>query len=84
MTAAGRHKIIALTNNYARPGADSQIPPSELEFLGWDEGGATPQQLRSLFDDFCDSSVMGMRSILFLFCLSLYDHIYARTQETRT
>ncbi|KAK0197556.1 HAD-like domain-containing protein [Armillaria mellea] len=59
--AAGRHKIIALTNNYARSGEDNQIPPSELEFLGWDEGGATPQQLRSLFDDFCDSSVTGMR-----------------------
>ncbi|PFH50068.1 hypothetical protein AMATHDRAFT_146109 [Amanita thiersii Skay4041] len=54
---AGKHKIIALTNNYARV----DVPPSELAFLGWEEGGATPEHLTGLFDDFCDSSRFGMR-----------------------
>lgn len=33
---------------------------SEMAFLGWNEG-ATPQRMRDLFDDFCDSSTLGMR-----------------------
>ncbi|PAV23609.1 HAD [Pyrrhoderma noxium] len=33
---------------------------TELAFLGWSEG-ATPPKLRALFDDFCDSSELGMR-----------------------
>jgi len=33
---------------------------SELAFLGWGEG-IIPPSLRALFDDFCDSSTMGMR-----------------------
>jgi len=53
---AGNHKIIALTNNFAKV----DVPPSEAQFLGW-EGGATPDHLRQLFDDFCDSSALGMR-----------------------
>ncbi|KAF5372944.1 hypothetical protein D9758_001672 [Tetrapyrgos nigripes] len=57
--AAGRHKIIALTNNYSSTQA-TPIPASELAFLGWDDG-ATPQELRQLFDDFCDSSTLGTR-----------------------
>jgi hypothetical protein len=56
-SAAGRHQIIALTNNYA---AVDGVEPSELEFLGWTEG-ATPPALRALFDDYCDSSTLGMR-----------------------
>jgi hypothetical protein len=56
-SAAGRHRIIALTNNYA---AVDGVEPSELEFLGWTEG-ATPPALRALFDDYCDSSTLGMR-----------------------
>ncbi|ESK92888.1 epoxide [Moniliophthora roreri MCA 2997] len=54
--AAGKHKIIALTNNYSH----SSVPPSERTFLGWEEG-ATTEDLRSLFDDFCDSSALGTR-----------------------
>ncbi|KAF8969910.1 HAD-like domain-containing protein [Flammula alnicola] len=56
LKAAGQHKLIALTNNFAK----IDIPPEELQFLGW-EHGATPNQLRELFDDFCDSSQLGMR-----------------------
>lgn len=55
--AAGTYKVIALTNNFAK----TDVPPSELAFLGWDEGGPTPPRLRELFDDFCDSSALGMR-----------------------
>lgn len=33
---------------------------SELAFLGWGEG-IIPPSLRALFDDFCDSSTLGMR-----------------------
>ncbi|KDQ60653.1 hypothetical protein JAAARDRAFT_31622 [Jaapia argillacea MUCL 33604] len=45
---------------------DSSYPPnftpeSEMAFLGWDQGGVTPPHLRALFDDFCDSSTLGMR-----------------------
>jgi len=54
--ATGRYKTIALTNNFAK----AKVPPVEAQFLGWDEG-ATPDHLRSLFDDFCDSSTLGMR-----------------------
>jgi hypothetical protein len=55
--AAGTYKVIALTNNFAK----TDVPSSELAFLGWDDGGPTPQHLRDLFDDFCDSSTLGMR-----------------------
>jgi len=54
---AGRHKVIALTNNYSRAG----IHPSELAFLGWDANGVVPHHIKELFNDFCDSSVLGMR-----------------------
>ncbi|KAJ6618360.1 HAD-like domain-containing protein [Mycena sp. CBHHK59/15] len=50
--AAGKHKIIALTNNFARTSTENPIPAEELAFLGWDQGGATPSSLRGLFDDF--------------------------------
>ncbi|KAJ7470286.1 HAD-like domain-containing protein [Mycena latifolia] len=59
--AAGKHKIIALTNNFARTSTENPIPPSELAFLDWDREGATPTTLRGLFDDFCDSSELGSR-----------------------
>ncbi|KAJ7090273.1 HAD-like domain-containing protein [Mycena belliarum] len=59
--AAGKHKIIALTNNFARTSTENPIPASELAFLGWDKEGATPAALRGLFDDFCDSSELGSR-----------------------
>ncbi|KAH7869672.1 HAD-like domain-containing protein [Lentinula edodes] len=56
--AADKHKIIALTNNFSRN--DTAIPSSELDFLGWQDG-ATPNKLKALFDDFCDSSTLGTR-----------------------
>ncbi|KAJ7093230.1 HAD-like domain-containing protein [Mycena epipterygia] len=59
--AAGKYKIIALTNNFARTSTENPIPASELAFLGWDREGATPSTLRGLFDDFCDSSELGSR-----------------------
>ncbi|KAF8919650.1 HAD-like domain-containing protein [Mucidula mucida] len=59
--AAGKHKIIALTNNFSKSATDDSLPREELEFLGWEEEAATTEHMRSLFDDFCDSSVLGMR-----------------------
>ncbi len=66
-------RVIALTNNYSKidatflgldarhleryPGVTLQ---SELGFLGW-ENGAVPLDIRGLFDDFVDSSEVGMR-----------------------
>lgn len=54
--ATGRWKVIALTNNFQK----AEVPESEREFLGWTKG-ATPDHLLALFDDFCDSSTLGMR-----------------------
>jgi len=68
LRSAGKWKIIALTNNFSAldkaspdPSDPSHIPKSELENLGWGDGGAAPARLRALFDDFCDSSAFGMR-----------------------
>ncbi|KAH8117309.1 HAD-like protein [Phellopilus nigrolimitatus] len=74
--AAKRWRVIALTNNYSKSeeiiaGPGSASAPSrelyphftlekELAFLGWTKG-ATPPEMRALFDDFCDSSELGMR-----------------------
>jgi hypothetical protein len=46
------------------------VEPAELEFLGLTEG-ATPPMLRDMFDDFCDSSALGMRYELYLHLLQL-------------
>lgn len=54
--ACGKFRVIALTNNFAK----AQVSAAESKFLGW-EDGPTPDSLRSLFDDFCDSSTLGMR-----------------------
>lgn len=78
-TAAGRWRLIALTNNYSKSedmiiGSDGESAPPldrypdfsverEKAFLGWTEG-ATPPAMRALFDDFCDSSTMGMRFVV--------------------
>jgi len=56
LRAAGQHKIMALTNNFG----NVVVPNEEASFLGW-EDGPTPNHLRQLFDDFCDSSTYGMR-----------------------
>ncbi|KAG2115137.1 HAD-like protein [Suillus discolor] len=70
--ASRRWLIIALTNNYSKhiTGSSSSIPltaaqppigvsDSELRFLGWEDEAKL--HLRALFDDFCDSSELGMR-----------------------
>jgi len=80
LRSLGRYGIFALTNNFTgvcssdatkAAEAPSQPPPGfsleqELKFLGWEQGVAPPS-LRSLFDDFCDSSVLGMRQVLSAF-----------------
>ncbi|THH20369.1 hypothetical protein EW146_g979 [Bondarzewia mesenterica] len=73
ISAAKRWRLIALTNNFSKSdtsliGHDAAVSEkypgitleSELNFLGWEEG-AVPQSLRDLFDDFVDSSEVGMR-----------------------
>lgn len=60
--ASGRYKLIALTNNFSTV----DVPPEERRFLGWDDNGVTPTHLRELFDDFCDSSSLGMRFVAIL------------------
>lgn len=35
----------------------------EIVFLGWQDG-AVPAHLRAMFDDFCDSSELGMRYVV--------------------
>ncbi|KIJ60670.1 hypothetical protein HYDPIDRAFT_98391 [Hydnomerulius pinastri MD-312] len=59
LRAAGKWRLIALTNNFGGHG-DHQIPESELQFLGWQDG-PIPKQLRALFDYFYDSSEVGLR-----------------------
>ena len=80
LVALGRYRIFALTNNFTAicssdatrtSGAAGQPPPGfsleeEMRFLGWEQG-LTPPSLRNLFDDFCDSSVFGMRRVFFSF-----------------
>ncbi|KAF8905976.1 epoxide hydrolase [Gymnopilus junonius] len=56
LRAAGKYRIIALTNNFAK----IDVPAEERDFLGWNQG-TIPDHLRALFDDFCDSSVYGLR-----------------------
>ena len=56
--ASGRFKLVAVTNNFARSHVD--IPRSELDFLGWSDG-STAKGVKELFDDYVDSSVVGLR-----------------------
>ncbi|KAJ7445718.1 epoxide hydrolase [Mycena galericulata] len=79
--AAGKHKIIALTNNFARTSTENPIPQSELAFLGWDREGATPKTLRGLFDDFCDSSELGSRKPELQFYQMALDRNGLRAQD---
>ena len=60
-TETGRYKVIALTNNYAST-VTQDVPAAELAYLGW-QNGAISQELVDLFDDFCDSSKLGMRFV---------------------
>ncbi|KAI5122043.1 hypothetical protein M0805_006028 [Coniferiporia weirii] len=71
--ATGRWRVVALTNNYSKS-AETVLGPGvlsgdmsararyeeELAFLGWTDG-PTPPRMRALFDDFVDSSDVGMR-----------------------
>jgi hypothetical protein len=57
-------RVIAVTNNFGHSAAG--IDASELEFLGWDKGAAsTSPQLLELFDDYIDSSAVGLRCVQF-------------------
>ncbi|TCD61681.1 hypothetical protein EIP91_008103 [Steccherinum ochraceum] len=74
--ASGKWRVIALTNNFSKTDTtivgdmplsrirekypDFIDAESEFKFLGWNEG-ATPPNLRAMFDDFVDSSAYGMR-----------------------
>jgi hypothetical protein len=58
--ASGRFKLVAVTNNYARSLVG--LPQSELDFLGWSDG-STAKEVKELFDDFVDSSVVGLRYV---------------------
>ncbi|KAI0811269.1 HAD-like protein [Irpex lacteus] len=71
--AAGKWRVIALTNNWATANLEAlgeglPVPAKysgldlkeEIKWLGWEEG-AVSSQLRAMFDDFCDSSEQGMR-----------------------
>ncbi|KZV75769.1 HAD-like protein [Peniophora sp. CONT] len=71
--ATKRWRVFALTNNYSKTPStlndfNSDIAKkypeitmeSEMKHLGWDEG-AVPLKLRAMFDDFVDSSEVGMR-----------------------
>lgn len=55
-----RYRVISVTNNFGQ--TKDGIPESELRFLGWDSGrGANSSALRILFDDYIDSSEVGLR-----------------------
>lgn len=73
--ALGIYRIIALTNNFSAADPGTMPAPSdhfkqvypdfvsvdaEMKSLGWDQG-PTPPRVRTLFDDFCDSSIIGLR-----------------------
>ncbi|KAG9318280.1 HAD-like protein [Chiua virens] len=60
LRAIGRWRIIALTNNFGGHDTSPEIPEAELQFLGWQDG-PIPKHLRELFDDFYDSSAVGLR-----------------------
>lgn len=65
ITAAGRWRVIALTNNFGGyhstgTSPSQEIPEAELQFLGWQDG-PIPNHLRELFDHFYDSSAVGLR-----------------------
>ncbi|THG99629.1 hypothetical protein EW026_g2733 [Hermanssonia centrifuga] len=69
---ARKWRVIALTNNFTKTDlADlgRELLPAryatldvgaELAWLGWKDG-VVPHGLRDMFDDFCDSSELGMR-----------------------
>jgi FMN phosphatase YigB (HAD superfamily) len=77
VTALGKYRIISLTNNFSAVDPSNLPPPplgfnqkypdfvsveAEIKSLGWHQGVAPPQ-LTNLFDDFCDSSLVGMRQV---------------------
>ncbi|CAG7854071.1 SubName: Full=Uncharacterized protein {ECO:0000313/EMBL:CCA75748.1} [Serendipita indica DSM 11827] len=58
--ATRQYRVVAITNNFA--GSTSNVDEEEKKFLGWDGGAAsTSLQLRALFDDYIDSSEVGLR-----------------------
>ncbi|TFY65502.1 hypothetical protein EVG20_g5562 [Dentipellis fragilis] len=92
-SATKRWRVIALTNNFSATesslrGSDETQPTAtpevdleaEFKFLGWDEG-VVPPRVQELFDDFVDSSKVGMRWILFRSRLHFASHRDARKPE---
>ncbi len=73
---ARKWRVIALTNNFTKTDlADlgRELLPAryatldvgaELAWLGWKDG-VVPHGLREMFDDFCDSSELGMRYAIY-------------------
>ncbi|KAG8903676.1 hypothetical protein FRB99_002867 [Tulasnella sp. 403] len=58
-----KYKLIALTNNFSGVVTGPNASPSiaaELKYIGWENGPAS-EDIVGLFDDFVDSSVVGMR-----------------------
>jgi hypothetical protein len=60
--ATNQFRIISVTNNFGHSIAG--ISQSELDFLGWSTGdGSASPELRGLFDDYIDSSEVGLRLV---------------------
>lgn len=58
--AQKRYRLISVTNNFGQP--MDGIPESESAFLGWNSNeGLTSSVIRTLFDDYIDSSEVGLR-----------------------
>ncbi|KDQ16340.1 hypothetical protein BOTBODRAFT_31029 [Botryobasidium botryosum FD-172 SS1] len=58
LRASGKYRVVALTNNFSGP--FSSLDQSELDFLGRSDG-PVPCSMVEMFDDFVDSSSVGMR-----------------------
>lgn len=54
--ASGKYKVAALTNNFEYPEDDLK----EIEALG----GKLPDELRSQFDEFIESRIVGLRYVV--------------------
>jgi hypothetical protein len=60
--ATNRYRIISVTNNFGHSIAG--ISQSEFDFLGWSTGdGSASPAVRGLFDDYIDSSEVGLRLV---------------------
>jgi hypothetical protein len=81
-TGGGGYRIIALTNHFSKAMSE-EVPREELAFLGWEEG-VVSGRLRGLFDDFCDSSLLGMRWVfVFVFFSAILILTHSRRKPER-